>query len=82
MKEREPGEGHWREDPVLLWEIREDFMAEMAFDLNFAGRRVSHKWRRKVAKHVLCPHLAVSFVPAAPTFCLWRAHMCTCGDYV
>lgn len=38
---------------VLLWEIREAFMVEMAFDLNFAGRRVSHKWRRKVAKHVL-----------------------------
>ena len=34
---------HRREDLVLWWEIREAFMGEMTFDLNFSGHTAFHR---------------------------------------
>lgn len=66
---------------MLLWEIGEAFMVEMAFDLNFAGCRVSHKWRRKVAKHVLCPTL-LSPLSLLPLLFVCGGHTCALGVIV
>lgn len=68
---------HSGKDSVVLWEIREAFMGEMALDLNFAGHGISQVEEEGRKRHGMYPSLVSPLSLLTPFFYVNRAGMCT-----
>lgn len=80
MEERESG-WHRMEDSVVLWEIREAFMGEMALDLNFAGHGISQVEEEGRKRHGLYPSL-LSLSSLLTPFFIYGGWACVLGVVV